>query len=413
MATPTANSQARVQVNATAKRRQQYLLIALCLFAVIVAFVLTWIARPQMQVLTQIGDEPRLAVPATQTPAGELWRTGASREIEQLQQDWEQLQTSIHELQGRLGNVEQDVSARNALQAEQAFEQELLELLAAEPRDDSTLQNDVTYSVVPPVPQPSIKLVRVEPQLPQLDITELAPTIPTQLEPPPPPPATATIDVVLPKTKNYLPSGSFMPAVILGGLDAPTGAISRDNPYPVLLHISSHARLPNQAQLDLKECFVLAAGYGDIGSERALLRTEKLSCQRRDGSFIDTQLRGFVVGEDGRAGVRGRLVTKQGQILQRSLLAGIGAGMSEIFRTRQANHLEAAKINQADNAATSIPGLSVENYALAGLSSGLQSSLDRLANYYITMAERVHPIIEVGAGRKVDIVVQEGLELGR
>ncbi|PIV81625.1 conjugal transfer protein TraB, partial [bacterium CG17_big_fil_post_rev_8_21_14_2_50_64_8] len=45
-------------------------------------------------------------------------------------------------------------------------------------------------------------------------------------------------------------------------------------------------------------------------TERAQLRTETLSCVREDGRVIEAELEGYAVGEDGKVGMRGRLVSK-------------------------------------------------------------------------------------------------------
>ena len=38
-------------------------------------------------------------------------------------------------------------------------------------------------------------------------------------------------------------------------------------------------------------------------------------------------------------------------------------------------------------------------------------ALDRLAQYYISLAEKVFPVIEVDAGRTVDVVVTQGVSM--
>jgi len=43
--------------------------------------------------------------------------------------------------------------------------------------------------------------------------------------------------------------------------------------------------------------------------------------------------------------------------------------------------------------------------------SGVGKAFDRLAQYYITLAEKLFPVIEVGAGRVVDVVLTKGTEL--
>ena len=106
---------------------------------------------------------------------------------------------------------------------------------------------------------------------------------------------------------------SFTRGTLLGGLDAPTGGQSQSNPHPVLIRLSDNSVLPNRFRGEYRDCFVVAAGYGDISAERAYLRTESLSCVRADGAALEVRIQGSVYGEDGKVGMRGRLVTKQGQ----------------------------------------------------------------------------------------------------
>ncbi|MEC6096350.1 TrbI/VirB10 family protein [Enterobacter hormaechei] len=49
------------------------------------------------------------------------------------------------------------------------------------------------------------------------------------------------------------------------------------------------------------------------------------------GGSCVAKLDSYAVGEDGKAGVRGRVVSKQGQIIAKSLMAGFLGGVSEAF----------------------------------------------------------------------------------
>jgi len=194
---------------------------------------------------------------------------------------------------------------------------------------------------------------------------------------------------------------SFTRAVLLGGLDAPTGGQAQTNPQPVLLRLADHAFLPNRFRSAVKECFVIGAGYGDISAERAYIRTENLSCIRRDGRTLEVKIHGSIFGEDGKVGVRGRLVTKQGQILANALIAGVVSGIGQAF---QASATTTA-ISPLGAVSTIANGKELE----AGLSSGVGRAMDRLAQYYISLAEKTFPVIEVDAGRNVDVVLTQGV----
>ena len=51
---------------------------------------------------------------------------------------------------------------------------------------------------------------------------------------------------------------------------------------------------------EVRECFVIGAGYGDISSERAYIRTERLSCVRHDGTRARGQDQGLDLRRDGQ-----------------------------------------------------------------------------------------------------------------
>jgi conjugal transfer pilus assembly protein TraB len=47
-----------------------------------------------------------------------------------------------------------------------------------------------------------------------------------------------------------------------------------------------------------------------------------------------------------------------------------------------------------------------------GVTTGAASSMDRLSKYYIDRAESLQPIVEIGAGRYVDVIFTEGVFFG-
>jgi len=205
--------------------------------------------------------------------------------------------------------------------------------------------------------------------------------------------------------ENYLPAGTFMRVVLLAGLDAPTGGQSQNNPHPVLMRVLDPAQLPNRYMADMKDCIVTANGYGDISSERAYLRTDRLSCVDQKGGAVDVAIKGYVAGEDGKAGMRGRLVSKQGQALANAFLAGIGSGIGQAFKE------SASTVSTSPLGSTSTVKDGSE--LQAGLSSGVGSAMSQLSKYYIKLAEQVFPVIEVDGGRVVDVVLTRGMSIER
>lgn len=204
-----------------------------------------------------------------------------------------------------------------------------------------------------------------------------------------------TIDTFLPV--------SFTRGKLLGGLDAPTGGQSQSNPHPVLIRLSDNSVLPNRFRAAYRECFVIAAGYGDISSERAYLRTESLSCVRADGRALEVRIQGSVYGEDGKVGMRGRLVSKQGQMLANALMAGIIGGIGQ--------GVSSASTTYSTSALGTIASAGGSEAYRAGMGSGVGRALDRLAQYYIKLAESTFPVVEIDAGREVDVVITKGVRI--
>lgn len=207
-----------------------------------------------------------------------------------------------------------------------------------------------------------------------------------------------------PKTVSTFLPVSFTRGILLGGLDAPTGGQSQANPHPVLIRLSDNSVLPNQFRGEYRECFVVAAGYGDISSERAYLRTENLSCVRADGATLEVRIQGSVYGEDGKVGMRGRLVTKQGQMLANALLAGVVSGIGQGLSTANTTFSSSPLGTMASTDSNA------DAYR-AGLGGGVGKALDRLAQYYIKLAENTFPVIEVDAGRQIDVVITKGVRI--
>jgi conjugal transfer pilus assembly protein TraB len=203
--------------------------------------------------------------------------------------------------------------------------------------------------------------------------------------------------------KSFLPIG-FVRGRLLNGIDAPTSGVGQANPLPVFIHLEDLAWLPNHWRANVKDCMVTAAGYGDLPARRAYFRLEKLSCVRHDGRVLEQNVSGTVHGEDGKSGMLGRVVTQQGQILANALLAGVvsGIGKGVVYQSSTTGVTALGTvITDADK------GKEFES----GIGQGINGAMDRLAQYYISLADRMHPIIEIDAQRAVDVAFTRGTAL--
>ena len=207
----------------------------------------------------------------------------------------------------------------------------------------------------------------------------------------------------LKRMNEWMPTGSFMHGLLLSGLDAPTGGQAQSNPHPVLIRVMDNAVLPNRFREMVKECFVVGAGYGDISSERAYIRTENLSCVLKNEKIMDIKVKGYVSGEDGKNGMRGKLVSKEGSIIAKALLAGFASGIGTAYQ----QSLMTQSVSPLGVTQTVNPDQAFQ----AGVAGGVSSAANMISKYYIQMAEKTFPIIEVDAGRAVDVVITQGFKI--
>ncbi|WP_434778556.1 TraB/VirB10 family protein [Neisseria sp. Ec49-e6-T10] len=204
--------------------------------------------------------------------------------------------------------------------------------------------------------------------------------------------------------ESYIPAGTFFRVVLLGGVDAPTGGDAQNaTPHPILMRVTDLAQLPNLFKYNFKECFITASAYGDISSERAYARTDRMSCVGADGRVLEVPIKGYVAGEDGKTGVRGRVVTKQGQIIANALLAGVisgaGKGVAESYKTTSTSVFGTTSSTKAG-----------DEYK-AGIADGMGNALDKIADYYIKLADKTFPVVEINAGRQLDVVLMQGFQI--
>ena len=203
-----------------------------------------------------------------------------------------------------------------------------------------------------------------------------------------------------------IPAGSLLRGVLLSGMDAPTGRQARRDPYPALVRLKHDALLPNRFRADGRECFITVAGYGELSSERAFLRTEVITCVRRDGGVIEVPVDGYAVGEDGKVGLRGRLVSKQGQVIARAMQVSFLQGISDVF-----NKSSVTTISTTSDGKVQYQDVLSSDSAQAAAITGTGKALDRLAQYYLDMAENIFPVIEVDAGRAIEVILNRGTSL--
>jgi len=197
----------------------------------------------------------------------------------------------------------------------------------------------------------------------------------------------------------YIPSGSFAKAVVIEGADTNAGTQGNKDTMPMMLRLTGVTNMPNDKTFDLQGCFVTLEAYGDVSSERAEVRSKKISCLI-DGETIDQKFEGHVSFK-GKNGIKGEVVMRNGDILGwawgAGFLNGIGNGLTGISTPTVGAGASAQR--------------ALEDVLKGGVGGGTSNAAQTLSDYYIDRAEQYHEIIPIGAGNEVEIVFNEGFQL--
>ena len=347
-------------------------------------------------IVAWVGAEPKPK--AKETPKTEIrfndealteehFTTTYGSQIQSLQHDLEKLQTELR-LEAKKREAEEKMKHRSQANEAMAY--------------DETFSGDALISQTTPGSTRSVAVKDTTP-VSRLTIKKVSDMKPQSKEE-----KSAFKDAIAPnrtrekKADDLLLTGTFAKATLLNGVEAPTGGQANGNPMPILMELTDAAVLPNRYRSDLKRCFVTATATGDLSSERVLVRLDRLSCITESADTIDVKLTGYVTGEDGKTGLKARVVTRSGQAIANALLVGTLSGLGEA--------VSLAAQESSTNFAGTVTN-SVNNPWRAGIGAGMEDALDRIADYYLKLADKIFPVLEVDAGRTVDIVITQSASI--
>jgi conjugal transfer pilus assembly protein TraB len=195
-----------------------------------------------------------------------------------------------------------------------------------------------------------------------------------------------------------IPPGSFVNAYLLTGADVPTSGNGEVGPIPVVFRIIGDAQMPNLYKSDIKSCFMLGQATGSLSSERAFIRIDTLSCMTKSGKSIVKSMQGYATGSDGKVGLAGTVVSKQGSMLARALVAGFLQGIGQAFQQGQQN-VSISPLGQTSSIAPDTN--TILRYGIGG---GVSQATTKLAEFYMKMANQMFPVIVINAGRTANII---------
>lgn len=355
----------------------------------LIAWILLLVFSPEA---TQTQEAPKesqhFVSPLNHVKESDIW-------IEKIQNGLAKQQKTTASLQQQLEQLTQAKQAADSTQQEQAQQVSNLQNQVKQLENQVAEKNNSSNAVKADY-QSTVSQLPSSDGIPHNGISEDH----LQLTPQP----TQFLSSTNPKTPDtYVPAGTFAHAVMLGGADASAGVNTTANPSPVLLRILDEGTLPNHRQSHLQGCFATAAAVGDISSERGQMRLENLSCVNPQGQIVDFPVEGTVFGPEGKNGVRGVPLWREGSLLKRAFVAGalsgLSDGISQQYTTSQFT---------SSGTSTLVNSGDVFRY---GAAQGASNAMDKIADYNIRRADQYHPVLQISAGTVVDIVFLKGFYL--
>jgi len=210
------------------------------------------------------------------------------------------------------------------------------------------------------------------------------------------------------KTASYIPAGSFVKARVVQGVAASVGIKASADPRPISFRLTGEAIGPARdgqpEKYDLSGCVVTGAAQGDLSSERIYVRLLNLVCTKNKGEVFEVAVNGHAASQ-GQAGIRGQVVSREGEFTQKAFLAGLFGGLGK------------AGQQLAQPSASFAGGFAFADKTTAGealgmgAGEGISQAGNRLSDYLMDRAEQYQPVIVVQTGVEVDLVFQKGIPL--
>lgn len=214
-------------------------------------------------------------------------------------------------------------------------------------------------------------------------------------------------------SREFVPPNSYVQAKMLVGADLQTGVSGQADPKPVLLRIQSDAvgvgMNGKYQHTNLKGCLVNGAAWGELSSEKIYIKLQKITCQVDANHYMTANVEGFVVSK-GKAGVRGNVVSREGNLTKNAMIAGLFQGLGQAMNRNNQASLSSLGTS-GGGTVLGTQSLSGEQIAQSTVGGGIENAATTLSQYLIKRAEQYQPVIEMQTGVTVDLVFQSGFRI--
>jgi conjugal transfer pilus assembly protein TraB len=221
-------------------------------------------------------------------------------------------------------------------------------------------------------------------------------------------------DVTIYDASQYVAPNSYVTAKVLVGVDMTAGVTNAQDPKPVLLRIEGPAIGVGSdgkfQQTDLKGCTVNGAAYAELSSEKVYIKLQKITCPVGNNKYMTSKVEGYVTYM-GKAGVRGRVVSREGSFANKAFVAGTLQGLGQAMNMNVQRSINPTSVGSDGSTTIATAPLTDSQIKQAAIGSGIGNSASMMAQYYIQRAEQYQPVIEMPTGVNVEIVFLEGFKI--
>ncbi len=220
----------------------------------------------------------------------------------------------------------------------------------------------------------------------------------------------ATEKVSVLDSSQYVAPNSYVPAKVLVGVDMQTGIAATADPKPVLFRIAGLATgVGSDGKFqtsNLNGCLVNGAAFAELSSEKVYIKLQQITCPVDATHYMVSKVEGYVTYM-GKSGVRGRVVSREGNFANKAFVAGTLQGLGQAMSTNTQRNLEGITSNNGVAGLATAP-LTGSQIAQSTLGTGVSNASAMLADYYIKRAEQYQPVIEMPTGMDVELVFLAG-----
>jgi len=207
-------------------------------------------------------------------------------------------------------------------------------------------------------------------------------------------------------TKNYVPPNAYVSARLVVSVDAPIGQGQTADPKAAQFIITGPAQHVQDGGIiektDMEGCLVNGSAQGNLSSERVFINLHAMTCPLGDGKVAVSKVEGYAT-HLGKNGIRGTVVSREGDLVTKAILAGTLEGLGNVASRQGVN-------NSFGGTGGGLLGErpSVGEAVTGAIGSGIAAGAGSYSEYLLERARAYEPVVSLPTGIDVELVFISG-----